>query len=166
MNEYSTKYDHLFRRYAAGFFGDIDIDWRWFKAQGIAESELNPLAVSPSGAVGIMQLMPGTAAEMAAKLKIANSPKDPDFSIRCGIAYDRRCWDTWKEEDGFERVWFMFASYNAGTGNIIKAQKLAAIKTKWASVSAQLHKVTGDDDAPETINYVKRIQEYYGWERP
>lgn len=172
MGEFTDKFDHLFQRFTAESFADIDIDWRWFKAQGIAESKLDPLAVSPVGATGIMQLMPETYIEMTHRLGYAPGPKmatmiyDPEMNIRCGIAYDRRCWDIWKQEDGVERIWFMFASYNAGPGNIIKAQRLTAIKNKWSSVSTQLHKITGSDDAPETINYVRRIRKIYGWEQP
>lgn len=166
------KYDHLFQRYTAEFFAGIDVDWRWFKAQGIAESNLDPLAVSPVGATGIMQLMPKTYAELTMKLGYPPGPTmagmiyDPAVNIRCGIAYDRRCWDIWKRESDEERLWFMLASYNAGPGNIIKAQRMAAVKDRWSSVSTHLHKITGSDDAPETINYVRRIRKIYGWEQP
>jgi membrane-bound lytic murein transglycosylase F len=163
---FTHKYDELFQRFAAEFFGGLDVDWRWFRAQGIAESGLDPRAVSPVGAVGIMQLMPGTSAEMAVRLNLVDSPADSEFNIRCGIAYDRRCWDIWKQESGIERLSFMFASYNAGPGNIIKAQRLAIFKSKWSSVSTHLHKVTGPDDAQETNRYVRRIKKIYGWEMP
>lgn len=157
----SNHYDDLFKRFSAEFFGPA-FDWTWFKVQAYCESLLNPLAVSDAGAVGIMQLMPGTSSEMAVRLNICDSPYDPEFNIRCGIAYDRRMWNVWKKEDGIERLRFMFASYNAGPGHIIKAQRLAAIKNKWASVSAHLYKITGDDDAPETIGYVRRIEKMHG----
>lgn len=157
----SNRYNHLFQRFSLELFGP-DFDWQWFKFQAIAESTLNPAAVSPAGAIGIMQLMPGTSAEMAKRLNIRNSPFEPEFSIRAGIAYDRRCYNIWKQEEGIERIRFMLASYNAGPGHIIKAQRLATIKNKWTSVSAQLHKITGWDDAPETINYVRRIEKMYG----
>jgi membrane-bound lytic murein transglycosylase F len=157
----SNKYNELFKRYSLEYFGP-DFDWMWFRAQGLCESLLNPEAVSPAGAMGIMQLMPGTAAEMAKRLGIANDPFNPEFSIRCGIAYDRRMWDIWKKEEGIERLRFMFASYNAGAGHILIAQRLAAIKNKWASVSAHLHEITGDDNAQQTITYVRRIERAHG----
>lgn len=168
---FTDKYDYLFERFALEFFGD-DLDWRWFLAQGIVESALNPTAVNPrSGCTGIMQLHPDTYAEMTEKLGYPSGPKmatmiyDPEVNIRCGIAYARRCWNIWKQEQYPDRLWFTFASYNAGPGHIIKAQKLAVFKTKWSSVSTQLRKVTGDDDAPETLNYVRRIQKIYGYEK-
>lgn len=164
---YTAQFDDLFQRFSAELFGP-DFDWRWFKVQAIAESNLDPLAVSSAGATGIMQLMPATYAEMTKRLGLPAGPHtasliyDPLTNIRCGIAYDRRCYDIWQKETGIERLRFTFASYNAGPGNIIKAQRLAIFKNKWSSVSAVLHLVTGKDDAPETINYVRRIEQLYG----
>lgn len=161
-NPHSSHYDELIRRYAGEFFGDLDVEWRWFKAQTFQESRFNPRAVSSAGAMGLMQLMPKTATEMAGRLGVSETPYDPEFSVMAGIAYDRRCWNIWKKEEGLERLRFMLASYNAGAGNIIKAQKLAVFKDRWSSVSAQLHKITGRDDAPETLTYVRRIEHIYG----
>jgi len=157
---YTTKYDNLFQRYSAEFFPEED--WKWFKAQAIAESALQPLAESVVGAMGLMQLMPPTAIEMAHRLNIDHvASYDPEFNIRCGIGYDRRMWNIWKQEVGIERLRFMFASYNAGAGNIIKAQRLATVKDKWDSVSAYLHRVTGVRHSNETLGYVRRIEKVY-----
>src|SRR6185369_9269115 len=48
------RYDPYFKKYSKRFFG-VGFDWRLFKAQGMAESELNPNARSFVGARGIMQ---------------------------------------------------------------------------------------------------------------
>jgi membrane-bound lytic murein transglycosylase F len=167
MPIYPTTYDRYFQEFSEHFFGPA-FDWRWFKAQAIAESNLNPLAVSPKGATGIMQLMPGTYAEMTQRLRYPSSKKmaaliyDPVINIQCGIGYDRRMWDIWKKEVSMERIRFMLASYNAGAGNIIKAQRKATIKYRWVSIAAVLHLVTGTDDAPETIAYVRKIEQLHG----
>jgi len=169
---YPTTYDYLFQRYAAEFFGDLDIDWQWFRCQAIAESALDPDAVSWCGAVGLMQLMPGTYADMTKKLGLPTGPHqaaliaDPETNIRCGIAYDRRCWDIWKKERGLERLRFTFASYNAGPGNIIKAQKLAVRPDHWWALAAVLHRITGPDNAQQTIHYIRRIERLHGSVRP
>jgi soluble lytic murein transglycosylase-like protein len=48
-----SRYDSLFKCY-----GDLyGVRWELLKAQGIAESDLNPYAVSPVGALGLMQFM-------------------------------------------------------------------------------------------------------------
>src|SRR5919201_1404990 len=52
-----ARYDGVFRKYTKRYFG-AGFDWRYFKAQGMAESQLNPTARSWVGARGIMQLMP------------------------------------------------------------------------------------------------------------
>ncbi|PYP79256.1 MAG: hypothetical protein DMD35_08615 [Gemmatimonadetes bacterium] len=51
------RYDPIFQKYAKRYFG-AGTDWQWFKAQGMAESDLTPTARSRVGARGIMQLMP------------------------------------------------------------------------------------------------------------
>lgn len=161
QHPYSNCYDHYFQVYALEFFYRI-LPWQWFKAQAIAESALNPDAVSPVGAFGVMQLMPDTAAEMASKLGGASHV--PHVNIRLGIAYDRRCWDIWKQESGIERIRFMLGSYNAGPGHIIKAQKLAEAANlptdKWQSITMALPEVTGRH-SKETIEYVAKIERLF-----
>lgn len=161
----SNCYDQYFQCYALEFFGNR-LHWLWFKAQAVIESGLDPEAISKVGAMGVMQLMPGTAAEMAAKY-----PGDdgtillPHINIRLGIAYDRSCFDIWQAEHGRERIRFMLGSYNAGRKSIINAQKLAVKKglppDQWKSIAAVLPEITGDDDAPETINYVKKVESLF-----
>lgn len=162
-----TIYDEQFRAQAALYFGDAQIegkpiDWRWFKAQAMAESGLNPKVVSPVGARGIMQLMPDTFEECKDLLNLPDAePFDPLMGIKLGIYYDRRMWRMWKAEVGLERLRFMFGSYNAGAGNIIKAQKRASPPDQWWAVARELPRVTGIGHARETRQYVKRIEAFY-----
>ena len=161
--QYSNCYDHYFQVYALEFFYEI-LSWPWFKAQAIAESSLDPTAKSSAGAFGVMQLMPGTSGDMARKLAIRDTPAVPHVNIRMGIAYDRQCWDIWKKESGIERVRFMLGSYNAGPGNILKAQKLAGAAKmptdRWEFIAMCLPEITGKRSA-ETINYVAKIERLF-----
>ena len=163
--QFSNCYDQYFQVFALEFFRQI-LPWQWFKAQAIAESELNPTAKSPVGAFGVMQLMPGTSADMAQKLGIKNTPEIPHVNIRMGLAYDRQCWDIWKKESGIERIRFMLGSYNAGPGNILDAQALACSvdhrlpTDRWLSIVATLPEITGKR-SQETIEYVAKIERLF-----
>ena len=79
---WTDRYDPLFRKYSKRFFGP-GFDWRWFKAQGIAESGLREDAESWVGAKGIMQIMPATLREIAEKsdLPVLNN-NDPGGQYR------------------------------------------------------------------------------------
>ena len=164
MTRYTTKYDPLFEKHVAEFFAG-GIDWRVIKAQAIAESGLDPMAVSPAGARGMMQIMPATGEWIARRLGVTWLPFLPELSIRVGIAYDLHCFKLIKKagalpgDDGLDQFRLMFGAYNAGPGNILKAAKLARELT-WAGVRAHINKVTGGH-AAETINYVARIEREY-----
>lgn len=145
---FTVKYDLIFRRWGEFYF-PFD-DWRWFKSQGIAESNLDPSAVSWCGAVGVMQLMPVTAKELG-----VSNRWDAETNIQGGIKYDKKVDKIFKDLNHPERRKFMFAGYNAGPGNIQKAKKLASSNI-WNIVANYLPLVTGKHST-ETINYVKRI---------
>ncbi len=151
----TNEYDHYFQIYTSIYF-DGDVSWQWFKAMAIAESGLDPTAVSPAGAVGIMQIMPGTSAEVSRELWLPDNALDPQSNILMGIHYARKMWDIFKKETGLDRLCFMFGAYNAGPGNIIKAQRLVSRPDIWQEIVAVLSQVTGEH-ALETIQYVERI---------
>ena len=155
---WTTRFDSHFQKYSKRFFG-ADFDWRWWKAQAIAESGLDSTARSWCGAQGLMQIMPGTWEGIAPKLGVT-SPWVVKDNIQAGIYYDARMWAIWKAPRPLEeRIAFTLASYNAGPGHIIKAQRMVGEgKTyEWAPVAAQLHRVTGRL-AEETRGYVVQIQ--------
>ncbi len=74
------RYDDLIRSYA----GKKDLDPRLVKSVIAAESEFTAHARSPAGALGLMQVMPGTAGSMGEN---ARALFDPEANIRAGTAY-------------------------------------------------------------------------------
>jgi len=101
-----------------------------------------------------MQLMPGTAKELGV------NPYDTEGNIQGGIKYDKRLYKYWPEiTDQDEQRNYVFASYNSGPGNVIKAYRLAKSQ-KWEDASVQLPKVTGKN-AKETQGYVVHIRQFY-----
>ena len=160
------KFDPLFSKYTKRYFGPA-FDWRHFKAQAIAESRLKAGAKSRVGAYGVMQIMPKTFEDIKKRNPtIKGSRKQPRWNIAAGIYYDRLIWKTWKAERPFQdRINFMFGSYNAGKGNILKAQKIARQEghdeNLWQSIVPALPVVTGPNSR-ETIGYVKKINRIKG----
>jgi membrane-bound lytic murein transglycosylase MltF len=161
-----TKYDSYFKKYSKHFFGP-GFDWKYFKSQAIAESNLDSDAKSHVGAKGIMQIMPKTFEEIKYKNpSIKGTSQQPKWNIAAGIYYDRTIWKLWKAKRPFiDKLGFMFGSYNAGKGNILKAQKIAKRNgmdpNRWSSIEKSLKKVTGKHSR-ETIGYVDKINKVKG----
>ena len=91
---------------AAQRFG---IPERWIRAVMQAESAGNPRAVSSAGAMGLMQIMPGTWDELRAAHGFGSDPFDRRENILAGSAYLRQMYDQFGAP-GF------LAAYNAGPG--------------------------------------------------
>ena len=154
------RYDHIFRKYSKRYFG-VGYDWRIFKAQAMAESEMNPNARSWVGARGLMQLMPSTYASIQSRAGFG-AIDDPEWNIAAGILHNRGLWRRWERDSiHTDRREFMFASYNAGEGTILNAQRACVARSldrrAWKSVE------TVAPDVPrwryrETLGYVRKIR--------
>jgi soluble lytic murein transglycosylase-like protein len=134
------------------------------KAQYWQESRLDPDARSPAGAEGIAQFMDPTWRDAIRALGWPRtlSRRNAAFAIEGGAWYMaqlRRTWDR-RGRHVRERHDLALASYNAGTGNIIAAQRLCADARLWADVAPCLPRVTGRH-ARETTDYVIKVQLWY-----
>jgi hypothetical protein len=119
----------IIRRLAPQF----GVDARIALAVALTESNLNPLAVSPKNAQGVMQLIPETAERFGVK-----KPFDPESNVRGGLAYLR-----WLEKR-FNGDWeHAVAAYNAGEGNVDRYKGIPPFR--------------------ETRQYVKRVLYFAGY---
>jgi len=164
VRDLTRRYDEIFRKHTRTYFGRMS--WEWFKAQSIQESSLRPHAKSSAGAMGLMQLMPATFQEIRKEVGLPNAPYDPNANIHAGIRYNLKCYNVWTENRSNREVLkLMFASYNAGPGNIIRAQKVVRDRRicdgkRWDCIRRGLPQVTGSH-SKETIQYVANVEQYY-----
>jgi membrane-bound lytic murein transglycosylase F len=96
-------------------------DWRLLAAIIYHESKFNPNARAFGGAYGLMQFMPGTGPKYG-----VYPGSTPEVQIRGGMKYLTKIRTMWSSiSDPVERDKFILASYNAGSGHIKDAQRLA-----------------------------------------
>ena len=81
----------------------------WIRAVMRVESSGQMKAVSPKGAIGLMQIMPDTWAGLRLRYRLGRNPRDPHDNILAGAAYLREMHDRYGAA-GF------LAAYNAGPG--------------------------------------------------
>ena len=117
------------------------IDFELLQALIVAESGFDPLAVSPKGAIGLMQLMPDTAKRFGVNADKKNSVeqklRDPKTNINAGAKYLRMLINMFPGQ-----MELAIASYNAGEGAVQKyGNKIPPFK--------------------ETQNYVKTVVQTY-----
>lgn len=138
-------------------------EWQWWKAQLYQESRLKPDAVSPVGAQGLCQAMPGTWGDITRAMRWgAVSPFVARYCIEGGAYYMAQMRKTWKSErPESDRRRLAQASYNAGTGNIVAAQRVCNGARHWPEIVICLPRVTGVKNTHETTTYVERIERWY-----
>src|SRR5690554_1006395 len=152
-----TVYDAQIRKWTS--FYTPTVPWYWNKAQLIAESALNTNAVSPVGAMGLGQFMPATWEQMKRELGFPpnTSAFASSYNIQAQAYYMRQLRNQFKKpRPEKDKHSLALASYNAGLGNVLKAQQLGGGSLLYQPMIEHLHLVTGRHHV-ETTNYVNRI---------
>lgn len=160
----AARFDDTFRKYSKRYFG-VGFDWQRFKAQAMAESDLNPDAKSWVGARGLMQLMPSTFNAIASKRPEFTSIDDPEWNIAAGILHDSYLWKLWATDVAEpQRPAFMYGSYNAGEGTITRATARARAEqldhAAWESIE-RVAPTIPKWRYRETLDYVRKIEANY-----
>jgi len=162
----TNKYDRIIREETQRYLPVVQ--WEFVKSQFFQESKFDVDAESHVGAKGIAQFTKGTWNQVSEELEYPSwyKPTDVRYAIRAGAYYDSKLFNYWESErPHLHRIAFMLASYNAGTGNILNAQKVCNQNTNencnlWQPVIGELHHVTGHY-SKETENYVENIFNFY-----
>jgi membrane-bound lytic murein transglycosylase MltF len=157
MNKFHAAAPY-FKKYSTQY----NLDYLLMAAQGYQESRLDHNVKSPVGAVGIMQVMPSTAA--GTPVKISNIEKEEN-NIHAGARLMHFLIEDNFNEPGLDlqnRMLFAIASYNAGPAKIARCRTMAKNMgydpNKWFNnVEVAVAKVVGR----ETTQYVANIYKYY-----
>ena len=150
-------YDTSIRKWASVYTPEYP--WYWNKAQLIAESNLDTNARSPVGAMGVGQFMPDTWTQVSRELgfKSDSSAYTAPLNIQAHAYYMRQLRNQFKKpRPEYDKHSLALASYNAGLGNILKAQQKCGNSLLYKPMADCLHKVTGHHHK-ETLGYVSRI---------
>jgi len=138
------------------------LDWLLLVAQGYQESGLNQQLVSNKGAVGIMQVLPATAAGEPFYIR---DIKKVDSNVHAGVVYMRYLIDRYfsdPEIDLLNRHLFALAAYNAGPSRVIQLRKTAKAKGLNPNVwFDNVEIIAAREIGKETIQYVSNIYKFY-----
>ena len=148
----------FFQRYA----GEYGFDWLMVAAQGFQESRLDQSVRSPVGAIGVMQLLPSTAADPNVGIPDIEGLEN---NIHAGVKYLRFLRDRYFDDDGIDDLnatLFSFAGYNGGPNRI------ARLRTETAEIGLDpnvwfdnVELVVSKRIGRETVQYVSNVYKYY-----
>ena len=148
----------LFKKYA----GEYGFNYLMIGALAYQESGLDQSKRSPSGAVGVMQMLPTTAKDP--NINIPDIEK-LENNIHAGTKYLRFIIDRYYENepmDDVNKMLFAFASYNAGPAKINKLRKKASTMGLDPNVWINNVEVAAAKSiGRETVQYVSNIYKYF-----
>lgn len=159
-SSFLSPYDDIIRKYAS----HIKWDWRLLAAVIYQESHFRIDVKSRRGAMGLMQMMPGTAEQMGVEDII-----NPEKGIEAGAKYLHRLSRGFKFiDDEDEMVRFTLASYNAGAARINDcieyAREQGVDPTIWDNIVSIIPNMREEGlfQGIETIAYVETVLGIYG----
>ncbi|MEH3116646.1 MAG: lytic transglycosylase domain-containing protein [Methylorubrum populi] len=130
----------------------------WIRAVMRAESAGDPRAVSNAGAIGLMQVMPATWADLRVRHRLGADPYDPRDNIIAGTAYLREL------HDRYGSIVAMLAAYNAGPGRYEASLAGRPLPSETrAYIAAIAPDIDGGDDAGRPIVVV--AADPFAWTR-
>jgi membrane-bound lytic murein transglycosylase MltF len=148
----------FFKQYSKQY----DFDWLMIAAQAYQESGIDQSKRSPAGAVGVMQLLPSTAADPNVNI---SKIEVMQHNIHAGVKYLRFLHDRYfKNEpmDALNKMLFSFASYNAGPGRVIKLRQEARESGFDPNIwFRNVEIIAARRIGAETVQYVSNIYKYY-----
>ncbi len=137
-------------------------DWIAIAAQAYQESALDQRKVSPAGAIGIMQLLPSTAAQKSIGIK---NIKSVENNIHAGVKYLNFVRNTYFDDPAIslaDRIDFSWAAYNAGPTRIQNLRRRAAKRgydpNRWFN---NVEHMASESIGRETVDYVANVNKYY-----
>jgi membrane-bound lytic murein transglycosylase MltF len=144
-------------------YGDkYSLDWLLLSAQAFQESQLKQETVSHAGAVGVMQVLPKTAA--SPPISIPNV-RNSENNIHAGVKYMRYLIDNYFESEQIDSLnmhLMALAAYNCGPGNMRKLRREA--KEHGLNENVWFNNVeimAARHIGRETVQYVSNIYRYY-----
>jgi transglycosylase-like protein with SLT domain len=136
--------EHRFATHIAEASQRFGIPEAWIRAVLSTESAHDLGAVSSAGAMGLMQVMPETWAELRVQHRLGADPYDPRDNILAGTAYLRQMFDR------YGSISAMLAAYNAGPGRydeyVATGRQLPAETRAYV---AKLAPILGGEPLPE-----------------
>jgi membrane-bound lytic murein transglycosylase MltF len=153
-----SRYVPLFRKYGARY----GFDWMLLAAIAYQESGMDHTRRSPSGAVGLMQVLPSTAHDPNIDIPDVSDPEQNIHAAAKYLALLRDVYFNVPQMPPEERIRFCLAAYNAGPTKIEQCRK-AAVRlgldpNQWFGQTeiAAMHLI-----GSETVRYVSNVKKYY-----
>ena len=148
----------LFRTYGAQY----DFDWLMLASFAFQESGFDQDARSHVGAIGVMQVMPSTAADRAVGI---DNIEELENNVHAGTKYLsvlRGHYFSDADMDPTERMLFTMAGYNAGPNRINRLRRVAAARGLDPNVwFNNVELIVAAQVGREPVNYVGNIYRYY-----